>query len=56
MEIIPVEVKASSNLRSQSLKAFCDKYQPPKAVKFSSLPYVEQACITNMPLYSVCLL
>ena len=55
-DIIPIEVKASSNLRSQSLKAFCEKYQPPKAVKFSSLPYVEQANITNMPLYSVCLL
>ena len=54
--IVPIEVKSSTNLRSQSLKAFCDKYRPPVAIKFSSLPWVKQVFITNMPLYSVCLL
>lgn len=27
-EIIPIEVKAETNIRSQSLKAYCDKYKP----------------------------
>ena len=54
--IIPIEVKSSSNLRSQSLKAFCDKHHPPLAVKFSALPWIIQPVITNMPLYTVCLL
>ena len=54
--IIPIEVKASTNLRSQSLKAFCDKYHPPMSVKFSALPWKSQEYIENMPLYTVCLL
>ena len=54
--IIPIEVKAAGNLRSKSLKAFCDKYNPDYAIKFSALPWVKQASIINMPLYTVCLL
>ena len=26
--IIPIEVKAETNIRSQSLKAYCDKFHP----------------------------
>lgn len=53
-DIIPVEVKAGGNVRSQSLKAFCDKYKPATAVRFSLLPYREQEWMTNIPLYAVC--
>ena len=34
-DIVPVEVKAGGNVRSQSLKAFCDKYKPAAAIRFS---------------------
>ena len=54
--IVPIEVKASTNLHSQSLKAFCNKYHPPLSVKFSALPWKSQGEIENMPLYGVCLL
>lgn len=52
--IVPIEVKAGTNVRSQSLKAFVDKYHPDAAVRFSLLPYKEQDTIFNIPLYAVC--
>lgn len=32
--IVPIEVKAEGNVYSQSLKAYCEKYHPKKAVRF----------------------
>lgn len=52
--IIPIEVKLSDNIRSQSLKAYCDKYKPDKAVRFSTLKYIDQGWMENIPLYAVC--
>lgn len=53
-DIVPIEVKAGDNIRSQSLKAYCDKYHPNKAVRFSTLKYIDQGWMENMPLYAVC--
>lgn len=53
-DIVPIEVKAETNIRSQSLKAYCDKYKPHKAVRFSALKYVDQGWMENIPLYAVC--
>ena len=53
-DIIPIEVKAEGNIRSQSLKAYCDKYHPRKTVRFSTLNYVDQGWMVNIPLYAVC--
>ena len=53
-DIVPIEVKASENIRSQSLKAYCDKYKPNKAVRFSTLKYMDQGWMENIPLYAVC--
>lgn len=53
-DIIPIEVKAEGNIRSQSLKAYCDKYHPRKAVRLSTLNYVDQGWMVNIPLYAVC--
>lgn len=52
--VIPIEVKASTNIRSQSLKAYCDKYQPDRAIRFSALKYTNQGWMENIPLYAVC--
>lgn len=54
MDIIPIEVKAETNVRSQSLKAFYDKYSPKLSVRFSLLPYCNQDWMVNIPLYAVC--
>ena len=53
-DIVPIEVKAGDNIRSQSLKAYCDKYHPNKAVRFSTLKYIDQGWMENIPLYAVC--
>ncbi|WP_302630021.1 ATP-binding protein [uncultured Eubacterium sp.] len=52
--IVPIEVKAETNIRSKSLKAFCDKYKPEMAVRFSTMNYIEQEWMKNIPLYAVC--
>lgn len=53
-DIVPIEVKAGDNIRSQSLKAYCGKYHPNKAVRFSTLKYIDQGWMENIPLYAVC--
>ena len=54
MDIVPIEVKAETNLRSQSLKAYCDKFHPQEAIRFSTMKYVDQGWMKNIPLYAVC--
>ncbi len=51
--IVPIEVKAEGNVYSQSLKAYCEKYHPEKAVRFSTLKYVDQGWMVNIPLYAI---
>lgn len=53
-EIVPIEVKAETNLRSQSLKAYCDKFHPQEAIRFSANKYIDQGWMKNIPLYAVC--
>ncbi|MBR1404076.1 MAG: ATP-binding protein [Treponema sp.] len=53
-DIVPIEVKAETNVRSQSLKAFYDKFAPKHSVRFSLLPYKNQEWMENIPLYAVC--
>lgn len=54
MAAVPIEVKAETNVRSQSLKAFYDKFKPKYSVRFSLLPYRNQEWLINIPLYAVC--
>jgi hypothetical protein len=51
--IIPVEVKAEENLRAQSLRAYCKKYEPNIAVRTSMSNYREEEWMTNVPLYLI---
>ncbi len=51
--IIPIEVKAEKNIRSQSLKAFYGKYHPEKSIRFSLLNYCDQGWMINIPLYAI---
>ena len=54
MDAVPIEVKAETNVRSQSLKAFYDKYHPATSIRLSLLNYKEQNWMVNIPLYAVC--
>lgn len=51
--VIPVEVKAEENLRSKSLKAYVDKFEPAYAIRLSMNGYREQDWLVNIPLWSI---
>jgi len=53
-KIVPIEVKAEENLKAQSLKVYCQKYQPQLAYRTSMSNYREQEWMTNLPLYCIC--
>ena len=48
---IPVEVKASENLKAQSLRAYCRKYEPEIAIRTSMSNYRKEEWMVNVPLY-----
>ena len=48
---VPIEVKAGESLNATSMKNFVDKWNLPKAIKFSKLPYKANEKIINVPLY-----
>lgn len=51
--VIPIEVKAETNVRARSFKLFCEKYHPKLAVRTSMLPYHKEDWMTNIPLYGI---
>ncbi|MDR3366814.1 MAG: AAA family ATPase [Prevotellaceae bacterium] len=51
--LIPIEVKAGKNLQAASFKLFCQKYNPPRAIRTSLADYKEEERMTNMPLYAI---
>lgn len=52
-EVIPIEVKAEENLRAKSLRVYCEKYQPEKAIRSSMSLYREEEWMVNLPLYAL---
>ena len=50
--VVPIEVKASTNLRAKSLRVFRDTYTPRAAVRVSLAPHIEQDGLTCLPLYA----
>lgn len=47
-KVIPIEVKASENLKAKSFKLFCEKYKPEKAFRASLSDYKEESWMTNI--------
>ena len=65
MNVVPVEVKAETNIRAKSLINYCRKYTPPVAVRcsmndycVSQLPTSDETatCLVDLPLYAVLLI
>ncbi len=48
--IVPIEVKAEINLRAKSLKTYCEKFNPPLAIRTSMADYKKEE-ILDIPLY-----
>jgi predicted AAA+ superfamily ATPase len=53
LDLVPVEVKAGSNIQAKSLKVYRDKYSPRLAVRTSLLPYSHDSWIVSLPLYAI---
>ena len=51
--IIPIEVKAETNLKAKSLKTYCDKYKPKAAIRNSMADYKKEEWLINLPLYAI---
>jgi predicted AAA+ superfamily ATPase len=52
-ELVPLEVKASENLQSKSLKTFASKYTGVRCYRSSLSACREENWMTNVPLYGV---
>ncbi len=52
LSIIPIEVKAETNVKSRSLYQFVNKNPELKAIRFSMSDYIKQDWMENRPLYS----
>jgi len=52
-DVIPIEVKASENLKAKSFKLFCENFKPKTAIRSSLSDYFEESWMTNVPLYII---
>ncbi len=50
-DVIPIEVKAESNLKSKSLRAYHEKFSPALSIRISASDYIDQGWMQNMPLW-----
>ena len=52
-EIVPLEVKAETNVKAKSLRQFVADNQSKKAYRISMNDYQQEDWVTNVPLYAV---
>jgi Predicted ATPase (AAA+ superfamily) len=52
-EVIPIEVKAETNLKAKSLKTFVEKFSPKTAIRTSMTDYKQEDWLLNLPLWAV---
>lgn len=52
-EVIPIEVKAETNLKAKSLKVYCAKFQPNMSIRTSMADYKREEQLLNLPLWAV---
>lgn len=52
-EIVPLEVKAETNVKAKSLRQFVADYRPKKAYRISMNDYQQEDWVTNVPLYAI---
>lgn len=51
--VIPLEVKAETNVKAKSLKAYRDSFQPQLSVRISLQNYKKEEGLLNLPLWAV---
>lgn len=51
--VMPLEVKAETNLRAKSLKTYREKFSPELAIRTSMADYRKENGLVNLPLYAI---
>lgn len=51
--IVPIEVKAETNLRAKSLKTYRERFEPELSVRTSMADYKKEDWLLNLPLYAI---
>lgn len=51
--IVPIEVKAETNLRAKSLKTYRERFGPELSVRTSMADYRKEDWLLNLPLYAI---
>ena len=51
-KVLPIEVKAETNVRAKSMRVFIMNHPDLMGVRFSMLPYQQQDWLVNVPLYA----
>lgn len=52
-KVIPVEVKAATNLKARSLKIYMEQFKPKLAIRTSLADYKKTENLIDLPLYSI---
>ncbi len=52
-DVIPIEVKAETNLQAKSLKVYREKFHPKRAIRTSMADYKEENWLLNLPLWAI---
>ena len=52
-QIVPIEVKAETNLRAKSLKTYRERFEPELSVRTSMADYKKADWLLNLPLYAI---
>ncbi|MBD5085151.1 MAG: ATP-binding protein [Clostridiales bacterium] len=52
-DVIPVEVKAETNLQAKSLKVYHEKFKPKLSIRTSMADYKREEWLLNLPLWAV---
>lgn len=51
--IVPIEMKAETNLKAKSLKTYRDKFNPPLSIRTSMADFKKEDRLLNLPLYAI---
>lgn len=52
-EVIPMEVKAETNLQAKSLKVYHEKFQPNLSIRTAMTDYKREDWLLNLPLWAI---
>ena len=51
--VIPIEVKAETNLKAKSLRTYWERFQPELSIRTSMADYKREDWLLNLPLYAI---